>query len=178
MNKSNIKNERGQILILTGNGKGKSTSAFGMLIRALGHRQKCLMIQFIKGKQTSGERDILQKLGVNVYTMQSGFSWQDNDTKTSQEKAQQLWLTAKKILKDPNYDLIVLDELTYMLKFKYLNIDDVVNSITHKPIEQSVIITGRGCHRKLLEIADTISEVRNVKHAYANGLKARAGLDF
>ncbi len=170
--------EKGLLLVITGNGKGKSTSGFGMITRATGHNQKCGVAQFIKGTWACGERDLLMKCGVEFHVMSTGFTWDTQDKDNDTEAALIVWKECKRMLADPSFDVVMLDELTYMLAYDYLPIDEVCNAIASRPAEQSVIITGRGAHRRLLDMADTISEVKNVKHAFDSGIKVRQGIDW
>ncbi len=172
--------EKGIAVLLTGNGKGKSSSAFGMVIRALGHGQKVGIVQFIKGAQQCGEGDFIKAHcpDVTFYQMGTGFTWNTQDKSSDIEAAEKTWAFAEKILNDETYDLVILDELTYMLGYKYLDRDKVLNIIKSRPEEQSVVVTGRGGGKDLREIMDTISEVKDIKHAYREGVKARAGVDY
>jgi len=172
--------EKGVLILLTGNGKGKSSSAFGMVFRALGYGHKVGVIQFIKGQQLSGEEIYLKdKLPeVEFYQMGTGFTWDTQDRSSDIEAAVRTWAHAKLMLSDPSYNLVVLDELTYMLAYDYLGEDEVISALQSRPPEQSVIVTGRGGGAKLKEIADTVSEIKEIKHAYNNGVMARKGVDF
>ncbi len=177
--------ERGLALLLTGNGKGKTSSALGMAIRALGYGQRVGIVQFIKGAQDCGEVLFLQKhlreqdkALVNLYQMGTGFTWNTQDKIADIVAAERTWAVAAEMLKDTSYDLVILDELTYMLGYKYLDRNKIVTAITERPREQSVVVTGRGGGRELRAIMDTISDVKSVKHAFNAGLKARKGVDF
>lgn len=170
--------ERGIVLVLTGNGKGKSSSAYGCAVRAVGHGQHVKVAQFIKGTWDCGERNILEQHGVEFAVMATGFTWDTQDKQADIDAAQRVWKQALPWFSDPSIDLIVLDELTYMLSYHYLPVEEVVNAIQNRPKEQSVIVTGRACHRAVLEIADTVSEVKSVKHAFESGIKARKGIDW
>ena len=170
--------EKGLFLVITGNGKGKSTSAFGTALRAVGHGLHVAAAQFIKGEWACGERDILQQHGVEFAVMATGFTWNTQDRAGDIAAAESVWNEAKRMLADPTLDLVVLDELTYMLTFKYLDLDEVIHAITHRPEGQHLIVTGRGCHRRLIELADTVSEVQPVKHAFDVGIKAQKGIDW
>ena len=172
--------ERGIILLLTGDGKGKTSSAFGMVLRALGYGQNVGVVQFIKGQQLSGEELYLKnKLpGVEFYQMGTGFTWDTQDRSTDIKAAEETWAVASKMLQDQDLDLVILDEITYMLSFKYLDSDMVIEAIKNKPHAQSVVVTGRGGGATLREIADTVSEVKEIKHAYNNGMKARKWVDY
>ncbi len=172
--------EKGVSVLLTGNGKGKSSSAFGMVIRAIGHGQKVGVVQFIKGAQDCGEGDFLRSFcpDVPLYQMGTGFTWDTQDKSGDIAAAEKTWEYASAMLTDDSFDLVVLDELTYMLSYKYLDKDMVLNALSNRPKEQSVVVTGRGGGSELREIMDTVSEVKDVKHAYASGIKARKGVDY
>lgn len=172
--------ERGIALLLTGNGKGKSSSAFGMVMRALGYGQKVAVIQFIKGKQLSGEELYLREHcpQVTFYQMGTGFTWNTQDRTADIKAAEDTWAVAAPLLQDASYDLVVLDELTYMIGYKYLDEDQILDALSSRPVNQSVVVTGRGGGTALQDIMDTVSEVKDVKHAYASGIKARKGVDF
>ncbi|MEM9254597.1 MAG: cob(I)yrinic acid a,c-diamide adenosyltransferase [Pseudomonadota bacterium] len=172
--------ERGVALLLTGNGKGKSSSAFGMVMRALGYGHKVGVVQFIKGKQLSGEELYLKEYcpQVTFYQMGTGFTWNTQDRSSDIAAAEATWAQAKPMLADPAYDLVVLDELTYMLAYDYLDHAEVIEALHSRPREQSVVVTGRGGGSELQEIMDTVSEVKDVKHAFKAGIKARQGVDY
>jgi cob(I)alamin adenosyltransferase len=170
--------ERGLMIVITGDGKGKSTSGFGTVTRAVGHGLNAGVVQFIKGTWECGERVLLQKAGVEFHIMATGFTWETQNREHDQQAAQLVWQEAKRMLASDEYDVVLLDELTYMAAYHYLDIDDIVTALSNRPLHQHVIITGRGCHRALLEIADTVSEIKNVKHAFDNGIKAQKGIDW
>lgn len=172
--------ERGVAILLTGNGKGKSSSAFGMVMRALGYGYKVGVVQFIKGEQLSGEEIYLREHcpHVEFYQMGTGFTWDTQDRSGDIAAAVRTWGQASAMLADPAYHLVVLDELTYMLAFDYLPEDKVLQALADRPPEQSVVVTGRGGGKALQEIMDTVSEVKEVKHAYNHGIKARRGVDY
>lgn len=171
--------ERGVAVLLTGNGKGKSSSAFGMVFRALGYGQKVGIVQFIKGAQQSGEVNFIAEHcpQVDLVQMGTGFTWNTQDKSADIAAAERTWQDAARMLADERYDLVVLDELTYMLGYKYLPRDLVLPAIEQRPREQSVIVTGRGGGSELRAIMDTVSDVKNIKHAYKAGIKARRGVD-
>ncbi|CZF79592.1 cob(I)yrinic acid a,c-diamide adenosyltransferase [Grimontia marina] len=170
--------EKGLLLVITGNGKGKSTSGFGMITRATGHGQTCGVAQFIKGTWECGERNLLEKCGVEFHVMATGFTWDTQDKEADTQAAQEVWQECKRMLDDPSYDVVMLDEMTYMVTYGYIELDEVIEALENRPSEQSVIITGRAAHRSLTEMADTVSEVRNVKHAFDSGIKVRKGIDW
>jgi len=171
--------ERGVLILLRGNGKGKSSSAFGTMARALGHGQRAGLIQFIKGRKETGEYLFFKDHPkIDFHVMGHGFTWETQDKSQDIQAAQQAWEIAKKMLADPSYDILVFDEMSYMFRYKYLDIEPVVEAIQNRPKDQNVIITGRTMHTQLTEIADTISEVGDIKHAFRQGVKAQAGIEW
>jgi cob(I)alamin adenosyltransferase len=172
--------ERGVMIVLTGNGKGKSSSAFGMVMRALGYGYKVGVVQFIKGAMLSGEEIYLKEQcpQVDFYQMGTGFTWDTQDKSGDIEAAKKTWSVVEPMLKDESYHLVVLDELTYMLAYKYLPEADVLAALENRPVNQSVVVTGRGGGSALQAIADTVSEIKEVKHAFKSGVAARKGVDF
>ena len=173
-------NERGVAILLTGDGKGKSSSAFGMVMRALGYGHKVGVIQFIKGEQLSGEEIYLKEHcpEVDFYQMGTGFTWDTQDRSGDIAAAIRTWAVAKPMLQSDEYDLVVLDELTYMLAFDYLPQDEIIHAISDRPVSQSVVVTGRGGGSALQAVMDTVSEVKEVKHAFKAGIMARKGVDY
>ncbi|HFC93153.1 MAG TPA: cob(I)yrinic acid a,c-diamide adenosyltransferase [Leucothrix mucor] len=171
--------ERGVFILLTGNGKGKSSSAFGMVARALGHGQKTAIIQFVKGRMETGEQTFFsQQDQVDFYVMGDGFTWETQNRDKDIASAQQAWKIAQKILQDPRYDLVVLDEMTYLFKYNYLDLDEVISTIKQRPKMQNVIITGRGAKKPLKQAADTVSVIMDEKHAFKAGVKAQKGIEW
>ena len=172
--------ERGVALHLTGNGKGKSSSAFGMVLRALGYGQKVGVVQFIKGAQLSGEEIYLKEHcpQVEFYQMGTGFTWNTQDRSGDIAAAEDTWAKALPMLADDSFDLVVLDELTYMIAYDYLDEAGIIDAITSRPESQSVVVTGRGGGSALQDAMDTVSEVKEVKHAFKAGIKARQGVDY
>lgn len=170
--------EQGILQVITGNGKGKSTSGFGTVARCVGHGMNAAVVQFIKGTWECGERNLLEKVGVPFAVMKTGFTWETQNRETDTAAAQATWQQAKVWLQDESIDLVLLDEITYMLSYDYLDLDEVITALENRPSMQSVIVTGRGAHRRLTELADTVSEVRNVKHAFEAGIKAQKGFDY
>ncbi|MCK9505294.1 MAG: cob(I)yrinic acid a,c-diamide adenosyltransferase [Porticoccaceae bacterium] len=172
--------ERGVMIVLTGNGKGKSSSAFGMVMRSLGYGYKVGVVQFIKGEQLSGEEIYIREQcpQVDFYQMGTGFTWNTQDRSADIAAAERSWQQAERMLADASFHLVVLDELTYMLSFKYLDESRVLAALQNRPPEQSVVVTGRGGGSALIDIADTVTELKDVKHAYEAGIKARKGVDF
>ena len=170
--------DKGLLLVITGNGKGKSTSGFGMVTRSVGHGLKAAVCQFIKGTWECGERNLLTEKGVPFYVMNTGFTWETQNKEADIAAAEIVWQAAKKLLSDSSVNTVLLDELTYMLSYHYLDIDEVLECIANRPIGQHVIVTGRACHRRLIEMADTVSEVQSIKHAFDNGIQVQKGIDW
>jgi cob(I)alamin adenosyltransferase len=170
--------DKGLLLVITGNGKGKSTAGFGIVTRATGHGQKAAVVQFIKGGWDCGERNLLAQHGVPFAVMATGFTWDTQDRSADMAAASTVWQQARQFLQDPAIDVVLLDELTYMLAYDYLPLDEVLDCIRQRPAGQHVVVTGRGCHRALLELADTVSEVQNVRHAFDAGVRAQKGIDW
>ncbi|EAA8874846.1 cob(I)yrinic acid a,c-diamide adenosyltransferase [Salmonella enterica] len=170
--------QKGILIVFTGNGKGKSTAAFGTATRAVGHGKTVGVAQFIKGQWDNGEYNTLHPLGVEFHIMGTGFTWETQNREADILAATAVWQEGKRMLADPAYDLVVLDELTYMLAYHYLDTQEVIAAVRNRPAQQSVIVTGRGCHTQLLELADTVSELRPVKHAFDSGIQAQAGIDW
>ena len=172
--------DRGVAVLLTGDGKGKTSSAFGMVLRALGYNQNVGVIQFIKGVQLSGEEHYLRDHcpEVEFYQMGTGFTWDTQNRSGDIAAAERTWEQAANMLANPQLDLVILDELTYMLAFKYLSEDTVLKAIEARPEHQSVVVTGRGGGSALRLVMDTVSEIKDVEHAYRAGIQARKGVDY
>lgn len=170
--------ERGIMIVFTGNGKGKTTAAFGTAARAVGHGKKVGVIQFIKGQWPNGERNLLEPHGVEFQVMATGFTWETQNRETDTAACLEVWEHGKRMLADAALDMVILDELTYMVAYDYLPLEAVMEALANRPANQTVIITGRGCHREILEMADTVSELRPVKHAFDAGVKAQIGIDY
>lgn len=169
---------RGILMVFTGNGKGKTTAAFGTATRAVGQQKRAGVIQFIKGEWPNGERNLLEPHGVEFQVMATGFTWDTQNRETDTAACLQVWQHGKRMLQDETLDLVVLDELTYMVSFDYLPLEEVLTALTNRPAHQSVIITGRGCHRDILDLADTITEMRPTRHAFDAGIQAQQGIDW
>ncbi|PAU76527.1 cob(I)yrinic acid a,c-diamide adenosyltransferase [Halomonas salipaludis] len=171
--------QRGQLLVFTGNGKGKTTAAWGTVTRALGYGYKVGVVQFIKGLWECGERQRLEEdANLEVAIMATGFTWETQNRKLDTQACQAVWRDAERMLADPQVYLVVLDEITYMLKFGYLDIATVKQAIEARPGEQTVIVTGRNAHRELVAMADTVTEMQETRHAFNSGLQARRGIDY
>lgn len=170
---------QGLLLVLSGNGKGKSSSAFGMVARALGHDMKVGVAQFIKGRSDTGEEAFFNRQpGVTWHVLGEGFTWETQNLERDTETAQRGWAIVKKMLQDPSLGLVVLDELTYPLKFGWLNLETVLDDLANRPAMQHVVITGRGAPAALCEAADTVTELDDVKHAFRAGVQAQKGIDL
>jgi cob(I)alamin adenosyltransferase len=172
--------EKGLLIVHTGKGKGKSTAAFGMVFRALGHGFKVGVVQFVKGAWDTGERDILLKFPelVTINAMGEGFTWETQDRQRDLAAARAAWDQAKALILDPSYKLILLDELNICLRYDYLPIEEVVAFLKAKPHDTHVIVTGRNAKDELIEIADLVTEMTEIKHHFRAGVKAQAGIEF
>ena len=171
--------EQGLLLVLTGNGKGKSSSAFGMIARALGHGMKVGVAQFIKGSSDTGEESFFKDHPrVTWHVLGEGFTWETQNLEQDKKTAEKGWGVAREMLQDPSYDLIVLDELTYPLRYKWLDMESVLDDLKERPDMQHVVVTGRGALSALVEAADTVTELADKKHAYRAGVKAQKGIDL
>ena len=172
--------EYGLLLVHTGNGKGKSSSAFGMVARALGHGIKVGVVQFIKGAASTGEESFFRRFPdeVRYHVMGEGFTWETQDRQRDIAKAKEAWDVAAQLLADPDIGLVVLDELNIALKYGYLELDPVLADIESRPLLQHVVVTGRGAPPGLIEAADTVTEMSLVKHAFKAGVKAQKGIEL
>ena len=172
--------ERGVIVVNTGNGKGKSSSGFGVVARALGHGMKVGIVQFIKGRGDTGEENFFRRFPdqVSYHVMGEGFTWETQDRSRDIEKANAAWDVARGMLRDPGINLVLLDELNIALKLGYLDVETVVADLQQRPPMQHVVITGRGAPEALIAAADTATEMNVIKHAYKAGVKAMPGVEF
>jgi len=171
--------DKGLLLVLTGNGKGKSSSAFGMLARSVGHGLRCGVVQFIKGQWECGEHLLFSSHPlVEFYVMNTGFTWETQDRDADIAAAEATWVHAESLLCNPEVQVVLLDELTYMLTYGYLDPTRVLNALKSRPPHQHVIITGRNANAALIELADTVSEINDVKHAFNAGIKVQKGIDY
>ena len=172
--------EQGVLLVLTGPGKGKSSSGFGMLARALGHDMKVGVVQFIKGRRETGEEAFFRRQpGVAYHVMGEGFTWDTQDRERDTRAAEAAWEVARGMLKDPSVDLVLLDELNIALRHEYLDLDRVLDDLQARPAMQHAVVTGRHAPEALIELADTVTEMRVVKHAFKDqGIKAQRGIEL
>jgi cob(I)alamin adenosyltransferase len=172
--------EKGLIIVHTGKGKGKSTAAFGMVFRAIGHGMKVAVIQFVKGAWGTGERTILENYPdlVTIKALGEGFTWETQDRARDIEMARLAWEEAKRYIADPAYSMVLLDELNIVLRYDYLPLAEVLETLKHKPAAKHVIVTGRNAREELIEIADLVTEMEQGKHPFRSGVKAQAGIEF
>lgn len=167
------------LLVHTGHGKGKSSSAFGVMIRGVARDWNVGVIQFVKsGDWNVGEEKIGRQLGVEWHSLGSGFTWDSNNIEQDKAIAQESWAKAGTLLHSGRFQLLIFDELTYLLNWSWVDTDQVVTALTKRPAHVNVVVTGRDAPEELLAIADTVTEMRNVKHAYQSGYKALRGVDF
>ena len=171
--------EKGVVVVHTGNGKGKSTAAFGMAARALGHGMKVGIVQFIKGSFSTGEEAFFRRFPeVSYHVMGQGYTWETQNLEQDKATAARGWAQAKAFLEDPTVDLVVLDELNIALKYQYIDIQEVLDALAQRPAMQHVVITGRGARDELIAAADTVSEHREIKHAFHSGVVAQKGVEL
>ena len=171
--------DKGIIVLLTGNGKGKSSSAMGMICRALGYDMKVALVRFLKGEQQTGE-DLFLDNNSNVVSahMESGFTWDTQDQELDKKRANETWKEAEKFLANPEIDLVVLDEITYMINYNYLDEKVILKVLSNRPKDQHVVITGRAASEGIIEASDTVSEVKDIKHAFRTNIRAQKGIDL
>ncbi|MFC3551601.1 cob(I)yrinic acid a,c-diamide adenosyltransferase [Lysobacter cavernae] len=172
--------DRGVVVVNTGNGKGKSSSGFGMLARSLGHGFRCGVVQFIKGSFSTGEEAFFRRFEdeLDYHVMGEGFTWETQDRARDIAAAQAAWDVAARMLADPGYDFVLLDELNIALTKEYVVLDQVLVALAARPERQHVVITGRGAPDTLIEAADTVTDMRVVKHAFKAGIKAQNGIEL
>jgi cob(I)alamin adenosyltransferase len=171
--------ERGVFILLKGPGKGKSSSAFGTMARSVGHGKRCAVIQFTKGRTETGEFKFFSDHPlVDWHVMGHGFTWETQDKSQDIEAAQKAWALAETLLNDPSYDMLVFDEIGYMFKYGYLDVEPVIQALKNRPLMQSVIMTGRTMVTGLQEVADTISVIQDERHAFRLGVKAQKGIEY
>lgn len=172
--------ERGLLIVHTGKGKGKSTAAFGMVFRCVGHGFKSGVVQFIKGAWDTGERTVLEKFPdlVTIRAAGEGFTWETQDRARDMAHAREGWEMAKAMIADPSYKMVLLDELNIVLRYDYLPIEDVLEVLKARPTDKHIIITGRNARDEVIELADLVTEMEQVKHPFRSGVKAQAGIEF
>ena len=172
--------EKGLLIVHTGKGKGKSTAGFGMVFRAIGHGMKVGVVQFVKGAWDTGERDVLERFPelVTINAMGEGFTWDVADRQRDLAASRTAWEQAKALIADPTYDMVLLDELNICLRYDYLPLDEVIAVLKDKPAAKHVIVTGRNAKDEMIEIADLVTEMTEIKHHFRAGVKAQAGIEF
>jgi cob(I)alamin adenosyltransferase len=172
--------EKGLIMVHTGKGKGKSTAAMGLAIRAIGHGMKVGIVQFVKGVWVTGERDVLDKFPdlVTIKAMGDGFTWETQDRVRDIKAAETAWAMAQEMIADEAYAMVILDELNIVLRYDYIPIAGVIETLKAKPEDLHVIITGRNAKEELIDIADLVTEMTLIKHPFRSGVKAQAGIEF
>jgi len=174
-----LRNARSIVLVNTGDGKGKSSAAFGVMLRALARDWKVAVVQFLKsGDWHTGEEKIGRRLGVDWFALGEGFTWESSDLSQDEAVAQEAWRHAKAIIEAGAHRLVILDEITYPMNWGWIDTDDVVRTIRERPETVSIVATGRDAPAALVDVADTVTEMRNVKHAYQRGIAAKKGIDY
>lgn len=172
--------KKGLVMVHTGKGKGKSTAAFGMIFRALGNGMRVGIVQFVKGKWETGEREVLKRFQdrVEITAMGDGFTWETQNRQRDIQAAQQAWEKAKAMMMDESLDMVLLDELNIVLRYDYLDVAHVVEALKAKPDMTHVIITGRNAKQELIEFADLVTEMTQIKHPFRSGVQAQLGVEF
>jgi cob(I)alamin adenosyltransferase len=172
--------ERGLLIVHTGKGKGKSTAAFGMVFRHIGHGMRAGVIQFVKGSWGTGERTVLEKFPelVTIKAMGEGFTWETQDINRDIAHARAGWEEAKRMIADPSYRMVMLDELNIVLRYDYLPLAEVLEVLKNRPMDKHIVVTGRNAKEELIEIADLVTEMELIKHPFRSGVKAQAGIEF
>lgn len=172
--------ERGLLIVHTGKGKGKSTAAFGMVFRHIGHGMRAGVIQFVKGAWGTGERTVLEKFPelVTIKAMGEGFTWETQDITRDIAHARAGWEEAKRMIADPSYKMVMLDELNIVLRYDYLPLAEVLEVLKNRPADKHIVVTGRNAKEELIEIADLVTEMELIKHPFRSGVKAQAGIEF
>jgi cob(I)alamin adenosyltransferase len=174
-----VKKRKALVIVYTGNGKGKTTAALGMLLRAWGRGMKVCMLSFIKRETSNyGEERAAKKLGIELIPLGGGFTWLSKDLEKDKALAQKCWELCKQKIASREYDIIALDEITYPITYGWLDVDVVIETLRSRPDDLHVVITGRNAHEKLIEFADLVTEMREVKHPFNAGIKAQPGVDF
>ncbi|MCI2975294.1 MAG: cob(I)yrinic acid a,c-diamide adenosyltransferase [Ferrimicrobium sp.] len=168
-----------RLLVNTGEGKGKSSAAFGVMSRGWARGWHVVVIQFVKGgKWKTGERKLADQLGIEFHTLGDGFTWESDDLETTAHLGQEAWNLAKTRIDSDEYDLVILDELTYAITYGWIDERAVIDTLRERPTRTNIVITGRGATPGLIEVADTVTEMRKIKHAYDQGIKAKKGIEY
>jgi cob(I)alamin adenosyltransferase len=167
------------VIVNTGDGKGKSTAAFGVVMRAVARDRRVCVLQFLKsGKWHTGEEEMARRLGVDFNPLGDGFTWDSDDLDASRKQAVAAWEAAKRVIAAGEHNLVVVDEITYPMNWGWISTDDVVETIRSRPASVNIVATGRDAPAALIDVADTATEMRKLKHAYDDGVRARRGIDF
>lgn len=174
------KRKKGLIIVHTGEGKGKTTAALGLAFRAIGYGYKVLVIQFIKGKWHYGELDTARRLSdcIEIYPMGEGFTWETKNPEQDARKVREAWEFGKEKALSGEYQIVIFDEINYVIYYDYLPVETVVEFLRHKPDALHVVLTGRNAHPQIIEIADLVTEMREIKHPFTAGIKAQKGIEF
>ena len=172
--------EKGLVIVHTGKGKGKSTAAMGLAIRAIGNGMKVGIVQFVKGVWETGERDVLDAFPdlVTIKAMGEGFTWETQDRERDIKAAETAWAASKEMIASGDYKMVILDELNIVLRYDYIPLDDVIETLKSKPKDLHVVITGRNAKDDLIEVADLVTEMTLIKHPFRGGVKAQVGIEF
>ncbi|MDD9903642.1 MAG: cob(I)yrinic acid a,c-diamide adenosyltransferase [Rhodospirillaceae bacterium] len=172
--------EKGLLIVHTGKGKGKSTAAMGLAVRAIGNGMKVGIVQFVKGVWATGERDVLDRFPelCTIKAMGEGFTWDTQDRQRDIAAARAAWEYAKQLMADPSYRMVILDELNIVLRYDYIPLDEVLEALRNKPDDLHVVVTGRNAKEPLIEMADLVTEMTQVKHPFRSGVKAQIGIEF
>jgi cob(I)alamin adenosyltransferase len=172
--------EKGLLIVHTGKGKGKTTAAMGMVCRALGHGQKVGLVQFVKGAMKTGEVKVFEAFSdqIDIEILGQGFTWDTQDRAADIEAARKAWDVAKRMILDPAYDMVLCDELNIVLRYDYLPLDEVLDVLRNRPEGKHVIVTGRNAKEELIELADLVTEMTEIRHPFRAGVKAQAGVEF
>lgn len=172
--------KKGLIIVNTGDGKGKSTAAFGTALRAIGSGHKVAIVQFIKGNWKTGESQFFKKFCDNceIFTMGEGFTWETQNFEQDVKTAQRAWAKCCELLHDEKYFLVIFDEINYVMHYNFLNVEDVIKELQKKSPAKHVILTGRYAPKSLIDLADLVTEMKCIKHPYQQGIKAQHGIEF
>lgn len=171
--------KKGLLLVYTGNGKGKTTAALGLVFRALGRDKRVAIVQFIKGKWKTGERLFAERLpDLQFFTMGRGFTWESENLELDADAARAAWSKARELIEGGDRDLVVLDEITYAISYGFVGGADVLTTLRNRPAHVSVVVTGRDAPQEIVQLADLVTEMREIKHPFAQGIPAQIGIDF
>lgn len=174
------RSQKGLILVYTGDGKGKTTAALGLAFRAIGHGMRVLMVQFIKGSWHYGELDTARRLAphIEIHPLGEGFTWETRNPQRDAQKAREAWEFALRKIREEDFQILILDEINYVIDYRYLPVEDVVEWLQRRPEGLHVVLTGRNAHPAVVAIADLVTEMREVKHPFEKGILAQKGIEF